>query len=308
MQTGLIWLASEAAGCTTFDGKLTETCDTRIHGLYPASLIPSIAMVSGLISALFMPYFGALVDYTNYRRELGIASAIVIFVIQALQIFTNSKTWFLMAVLQAVAGFVFIVQILLNDAYLPEIAMLVNEMEMEIITTTFGFHYFLVEILCIIGLAFVSICWSMNSVELLQFSQAFNCVCIIIFWICGWKLLPNAPKRRSIPAGSYLPVLGFVQIFKTMRDLVFKLEKIMLWYFTASIFAMAGVSAFATVTITFMTSLLRMTATEVSLVFAISLLASLPGVKVGGFVTSRTNPHKSWQWCLLAFSLVTIGE
>lgn len=306
MQTGLIWLASEAAGCTTVDGEITETCETRIYGLYPASLIPSIATVSGLASALFMPYFGAIVDYTNYRRVLGIASAIVIFVIQASQIFTNSRNWFLMAVLQAVAGFLFNVQVLLNDAYLPEIARLVNEMEMAKFTSTFALYSYITQLLFMIVLAFASVFWSMNSVESLQLGQALNCVCIIILWICGWKLLPSAPKRHSIPVGSYLPVLGFAQIFKTMRDLMFKFDKIMLWYFTASIFANAGTSGFTTIILTFMSSLLRMSVTEVSFAFLIAIVTCVPGVKMGEYVTSRTDPHKSWKYCLLALTLVTI--
>ena len=130
LSTSLIFLASEAAGCLDDEGKVADTCTTSVYGMLPAALITNIAIVSGLLSAFFMPLAGAMVDYTPYRRALGITVATLMILIQAIQIGTVSQTWFAMAILQGIAGFLYQVQVLTVYAYLPEIARAVGQTTM----------------------------------------------------------------------------------------------------------------------------------------------------------------------------------
>lgn len=122
LSTSFIFLASEAAGCLDEKGKVADSCENSVYGMQPASLVANIAVFSGLLSALFMPVTGAMVDYTPHRRLVGYGSAILMMLIQAIQIGTVSRTWFAMAILQGIGGFLYQVNALATYAYLPDMA------------------------------------------------------------------------------------------------------------------------------------------------------------------------------------------
>ena len=128
--TTLIHLASEQAGCVDADGLVMKGCQTRVYGMLPVALITNIAVVSGLLSAFLMPLVGAAVDYTPHRRKIGMYTAALIMLIQAVQIGTLPNTWFAMSVLQGIAGFLYQIQVLTSFAYLPAIARIVGEAKM----------------------------------------------------------------------------------------------------------------------------------------------------------------------------------
>jgi MFS family permease len=128
LSTSILFLASEEAGCLNEEGdEILDSCDGQVHGFHPASFVSNIAVVSGLLSALFMPVFGAMIDYTDHRRAVGAISACFMMLIQATQIGTVSATWLSMTILQAVAGSLFHIQLLAEMAYLPDIARLVGQ-------------------------------------------------------------------------------------------------------------------------------------------------------------------------------------
>jgi hypothetical protein len=138
LSTSFIYLASKDAGCqmdVTDEGdQEQQDCNNNIYGMTPTSLIANIAIVSGLLSAFLMPIAGAMIDFTPYRRETGILSAIFMIAIQAIQIGTVQATWFPMAILQAIAGFLYQVQVLATFAYLPEIARSVGQTKLTYCT------------------------------------------------------------------------------------------------------------------------------------------------------------------------------
>ena len=101
MSASLLYLASQEANCLTEDDAVDGECTNRVHGFLPSSLITNIAVVSGVLSALLMPVIGAIVDFTRHRWSMGVISAILIVLVQAIQIGTNSHTWFVMSILQA---------------------------------------------------------------------------------------------------------------------------------------------------------------------------------------------------------------
>jgi MFS-type transporter involved in bile tolerance (Atg22 family) len=128
LSASILFLASEEAGCLNEEGdEILDSCDGQVHGFHPASFVSIIAVVSGVLSALFMPLFGAMIDYTDHRRTMGAISAIMLMLIQATQIGTVSASWLPMTMLQAVAGFLFQIQLLAELAYLPDIARLVGQ-------------------------------------------------------------------------------------------------------------------------------------------------------------------------------------
>jgi MFS-type transporter involved in bile tolerance (Atg22 family) len=110
LATALIYLASESVGCVvmdkkTGDMKVDDECEEEVYGLFrPAAMMTNIGAASGFLSALLMPLAGAIIDFTDYRRTVGIGASIFIVASQATQMFTNSSNWFAMAILQALWG------------------------------------------------------------------------------------------------------------------------------------------------------------------------------------------------------------
>lgn len=134
--TALIYLANEQAGCLEADGNAIEDCNGRVYGFTPAALMANVAVVSGVLSAFFMPLIGAIVDYTDHRWVVGVIASTVMTVIQVLQIGTVSKTWFPMVILQALAGFFYQMEVMAIYAYLPDMARAVGEKLMTTCTFT----------------------------------------------------------------------------------------------------------------------------------------------------------------------------
>lgn len=130
LASSLIYLAAEEADCLIEESEeltVDEDCENKVHGFRPSSLITNIAVVSGLLSAFFMPLIGALVDFTPHRKLAGVLAAALMTMIQGMQIYTVSDTWFVMAIFQAIAGFIYQIEIISTYAYLPEISRVVGE-------------------------------------------------------------------------------------------------------------------------------------------------------------------------------------
>jgi MFS-type transporter involved in bile tolerance (Atg22 family) len=131
LASSFIFLASEQAGCLNEEGdEVLDDCNERVYGFKPSSFVSNVAVISGVLSALFMPLFGAMIDYTAHRKTVGAASAFCIILIQATQIGTVSSTWLAMALLQALSGFLYQIEVLATYAFLPDISRVVGEEKM----------------------------------------------------------------------------------------------------------------------------------------------------------------------------------
>ena len=74
----------------------------------------------------------------------------------------------------------------------------------------------------------------------------------------------------------------------------------------ALIFAEACANSFTLVSVVFLDEKLGMTATEIGQFFIVALVAMIPGSKMGGFITSKTNPNTSWRLSLLTLFILSI--
>jgi len=309
ISTSLIYLASEAAGCFDEEGKVDKaTCNNKVYGFLPASLVTNIAVISGVLSAFFMPLIGAILDYTPYRHEVGVASALLMVAIQGVQIYTVSSTWFAMAILQAIAGFIYQIQVLATYAYFPELASEVGERTMTNFSSKMTLLQFSSQESFLILISALAIALKLNDVVTAQVSQAINCVWILIAFGLGWfKYLPKVGTRHeSMPEGTNnLFSAGFIQLWRTANAINKHFGRSLRWYFAALIFAEAGVNAFTVVAVTFQTAQLQMSASEIGIQFIVVLACTLPGTKLAEFVTKLTDAKRSWIICLTFFGIVT---
>ena len=253
-----------------------------------------------------MPITGALVDYTPYRRAVGIVSGVLIVTIQAIQIYTVSSTWFPMAILQALAGFVLQVQLLATFAYFPSLATQVGQKTMANFTAKFQMIGFAAQAAFLIVVVVLSTAFEWDDVFTAHISQAINVVWVGGAFYVGWKLLPSAAARHTLPEHRSLLTAGFVQIWQTTKKINRHYGRGLRWFLLAVVFADAGANAFTVVSVPFLSVLIQMDGAEVGYLFLIVLVLSIPGAKVGEMVTDRTNPNLSLKLCMTCFSVWTV--
>lgn len=305
LSAAIVYLASDQAGCVEEDEILDE-CDQKVYGFSPAALVANMAVVSGLLSAFFMPVAGAIIDFTSYRKWVGLVSAAGMIAIQAAQIYTVADTWFAMAVLQSLQGFLFNVQYLTTNAYAPELAREVGESTMTTFVSRIGGLSFLSQLLFAVLVVAVSFPFDLSSVQTSWLAQGICVLWTGLAFVWGWVLLPRAPASHVQPENASLLTLGFVQIYHTICKINKRYRKGLRWYLLALCFAEAGTTAFTTMSVIFFTDELGLSSSEIGIVFLLTLLCALPGTKLGSMVTERTDPKRSWRLSLICLMAVTI--
>jgi hypothetical protein len=91
MNSMLIYFSCKAGGGFG-EGLNADRCvnpDVTVYGMKPAALISNLLVVTAVLSAILMPVFGAVIDYTRHRRNVGIVMSVALTVITAVQVGTN---------------------------------------------------------------------------------------------------------------------------------------------------------------------------------------------------------------------------
>ena len=312
--TSLLYLASEDADCLLDDdeAEIDNDCENRVYGFSPSALIANIAVVQGLLSAFLAPLLGAIIDYTDYRREIGQLTVVIAIVISAAQIGTVSSTWFIMAILQAFVGFVYEVQYMTSLAYFPEITTNLGHEAANVVNKNSYILYFLSQIVVIALVTGASTALGLDDVSTAQVSQAFFVLCGLIFFVPSWwKYLPKVPARHKLPTTpegkpqQRLLTAGFAQNWHTCKALYKHYRKGLFWYFLMTTIAEAGTTSFFPLTISYLSEALGFNGTEIGLAFLCALIGSIPGSWVAARVIAATNPNFAMKGALLTFAAAT---
>ncbi len=288
-------------------------CTGTVYGQNPLSLISNIAVGSGLLAAFFMPVIGVVLDFTSYRRFVGILFSALFTIIQASQIAISEKTWFPMAILQSIAGFCFTIMILVALAYLPEICEQVGQQKHARYTARFTAMQFIVQASFLILLGILSFAFGIadNSVQTARLSQALNVGIICILFGMGWKYMPPRQHTRTFPDGLTrcgMLTYGIRQNIKTAKSINCEYKKGLRWYLLATMFAQSSVGALTTLSVVYLSSEVGLNATDITLFFLVVLIGTLPGAKVASILSKRIHPNTSWQLSMLSlFSAIVIG-
>jgi len=305
ISSSLLYLASQEAGCLDEDGKTTD-CDAKIYGFQPSSLITNIAVISNLVAAVFNPLVGALVDFTDHRHALGTICSFIIIMIQAIQVYTVSSTWFIMAILQSIAGAIYQFMLTSTYAYFPEMTKELGEKAMHSIAPKITITQFSFQATFMVLIIGISIGIGSGDVLTAQISQGINAAILLVTWSIGWfKLLPKSKAKRVLPEGKSLCSAGFSQIFQTAKHINSNYKHSIRWYLMALIFAEAGANSFTICAVTYLNEVLKMSGTETGIVFLIVLVCTIPGSFLCEYVVNKTNFNTGWRLNMLYFAVVT---
>ena len=75
--------------------------------------------------------------------------------------------------------------------------------------------------------------------DLDDYSQSLAVACCVSFYF-GWKILPLAPRRRSLPVGHGLAGAGFRQVWKTIQNINSHYKHSLRWFLLSVAFIEAG--------------------------------------------------------------------
>mmetsp|Transcript_56556 Transcript_56556/g.85511 ORF Transcript_56556/g.85511 Transcript_56556/m.85511 type:complete len:519 (-) Transcript_56556:41-1597(-) len=308
LSTAFIYLASEEAGCIDEEtGRIITTCENRVYGFYPSSFVTNIATIAGLLTAFVLPVFGAIIDFTANRRLVGRWVAAFIVLIQGAQISVSSRTWFPMAILQAIVAALFEIHYLLAMSYLPDVVRYdVDEKTMNTFTSYFLQIQFGGELVYVFIITVASILFSLPSVRTGQLGQLICTLWLLSSLIPGWRRLPKMEGRHTEREHKNVLRAGFAQNYKTVVQ-IYRKSKTLWVFFTTITLCEAGTTALLPIAVTFLTRVLKYNAIQIGAAFFIALLAAMPGTAMSAYFAKKYNPAKALKIMLVLGSMVTLG-
>jgi MFS-type transporter involved in bile tolerance (Atg22 family) len=251
-----------------------------------------------------MPLFGAIVDHTRYRRQVGAFSAFALAIVKGVEVMVGPRTWFFVALLQILSSVLYSIHITATYAYTSELTMDSAKQ------ANYNSHYmailyvatlvFLVEVLAI------SASLGADDVGTARVSQSISSLTAgPLFYFAWTHLFRDRPALNQVPPGTDLLTCGFYKVLHTSGRIRNEYRALK-WLLVAVMFGEAAMSAISTVATTYMTQVLDMNSTEIGVVFFVVLAAGVPGSKFGGFLAVKLrNPLTSAKICNLFFILVT---
>lgn len=284
----LLRLAKVAAGCETeaIPGEDLPECDGRVYGIRPSSLLTTYTIVIGLLSAALMPFMGAIVDYTPHRLRLGRIMTAIYCVLLFPQIFISEHTWFAVAIIQIVVGFIGWGQTMLSYAFLPELTEdeeVLNKYSANF--TVVQFSTMIVYLIFVVGVS-AAAGLSDDDVATARIGQSTSFSVALVSLSYAWSLFRPRPRARSLPEGQSLWSAGFIQVFRTSVK-IYKHYHALKWFYVAVAFADAAIQSLMTIAVTFLANQLEFTSFETGIAILVMLIASVPGGVLAGWFTAR---------------------
>ena len=302
----LIRLAKQEVGCPVDPppgSNQVPDCNERVFGiLRPSSLLTTYTIIVGLVSAAFLPFMGAVVDYTPHRRLVGRWFSVGVCALQFPQIFVSQSTWLAVALLQIGVAFVGWAQTMVTHAYLPELSN--SPQQMSVFTQCFTVCSFGSMVLYLASIVAVSTAMDLGDIDTARLGLSVSfCFSVVTLYPAWSQLLQKRPALRVLPEHQSLWTAGFVQVWKSSKY-IYRNWSALKWFYVYVALAEGAVGSLATIMITYLTDRLNFSSTENGTAIMAMLLGSIPGALIAGQVAKRWNPMFG---CFLASILLGVN-
>lgn len=300
----IIHYAYLEAGCKASADDEDE-CDGTFIGLHPSSVYTVVAAVGGLVCAILMPLAGAIVDYTDKRKQVAVWTVAIFAVVSLFQAFIFRSTWIAITILQGtVAVGSFMTHQVMTFAYMPE---LTDDHDVELsrinavaraweMVSQLGF----ILMMTIIGFAMPDL----GPVDKARIGQTLAfLIASPILWY-AWTFMESRPALHSLPQGGNLATIGFTQVFSTITSLRSKHPMTARFLFGYA-FGEAGTGTFVQMGATYLIVQLGME--DTGPFFAAVLVFAIPGSYFSQFVTRRFGYVRSLQMAIWFFIISTLA-
>lgn len=274
-----------------------------IYGIRASSLLTVGTIVVGILAGVSMPFLGALVDHTSYRKAMGAVSALIVLLSCAAQLMLNADTWFIVWILEMIGGYFLILHQVCTMAYLPDLTHDITEMGHY--TSRFMSNQYFVQGIFTTTVVVVANSFNVSNIGTAKFATLLATIIGFFCFSYSWIFLfRKRPPLREIPQGHRLATTGFVQLLQTAKK-VFKEYKALKWFMISLLFSPeAGAGVVLAIAVTFLTFFVRMDVREIASVSLTMLFCNIPGAFISKKMCQWINPLNSFRCAELLFAAV----
>lgn len=276
LSLGILQLAFQSAGCPQNENGSYENCDKKVYGLDPSSILSVMALIGGLSTSAFMPYAGAVVDFSDHRLTFGKVCAVLLVLSNIVQIFIFPSTWFAMVIVQSViAASTFMANSMVMWSFVnaPSDHILHGITSSGRLWETIGMLGFFI----VVGIVQFTSGW--DAVAVARFSQALASFVGGIGLYLSYKRYEPVKSLKTLEDGKSLYIAGIQEIWFTAISL-WKTEPSAFWFLMSSVFNEAAISSFTNLAIVYLAEQLNMSNTDIVLFIMINFATNPIGVVI----------------------------
>lgn len=303
--TAVLRLASLDAGCPN-----PRNCENTVRsGLKPSSLLTATSAAVGVAAAILMPYVGAIVDHTSYRKTMGVISALVVVAATGTQISISvtNNNWFFILMVDAVQAFGMAVHTTAVFAYLPDLTT--DEEVIPHYTTHFNIRQFcsqfvFTSLLLITGKVRGTNQSVGSSVQTARDAAGIAFGFLALFFGYAWIFLfRKRPALSKVPAGQSLLTTGFLQV-KTTAAKIWKDYHALKWFMISLLWSPeAGSGVVLAIVVSFLVVDIKFTGQDIAKLSLIVQFGSVLGSLFSKWLTSKVNPLNCYRLGLIGLSV-----
>lgn len=289
LSLAVLQLANEQAGCPQNENGSYENCGNQVYGMDPSSMLALMAVVGGIATSIFMPYAGAVVDFSDHRLAFGRVCAFLLTLTNFVQIFIFPSTWFPIVILQSVvASATFMANSMVMWSYTSDIGA--NDHDLHGITSSGRMWETIGMLGFFIVIGAINVGAQPDSVVLARISQGVATFVGGISLFFAYKRYKPVKAVKTLESGRNMYLAGFGEIWSTGKTLR-KTDPTASRYLFASVFVEAGIGSITSMAITYLSEQIQMSSTQIIIFILINFLTNPIGV-LGHRTLARKIGHK----------------
>ena len=263
-------------------------CDpetARVYGMKPSSVLTNIGTIASLVSTILLPIAGVIVDYTPFRRHVGMYTAAGMTIIKLFELGLSLNTWFFVAWLQVLAGILYQVHTASVYAYSSELSK--QPTAQSEYQSQFFIVMYISMLLYMLEVLIPGQMMDLDDVPAARLAIVITFVtCLPLFSISWMYLFRDKPPVSRIQPHESLLSAGFLKLHRTYKDLSTNYRPVKIFLMGCA-WSEAADTALGTIATTFMSEFLGMDSLEIGMALLVVLIAGMPGTMIGNYICKR---------------------
>lgn len=296
--------AIELSNCFPDDDQCTEAA--RVYGFKPSSLLTNMKSIASFTSMLMLPLFGAVVDFTPYRKQVGMFTAFAVVVIKGLELVLGPRTWFFVVCIQVLSDLLYQLHTATTESYAAEITN--KPMGQSKYQSAFSGIIFVSMFLYVLEVTVFSTVLHMGVVESARLSVLISIINSGPLFVLGWIFcFRDRPSASELPNDQMILTAGFRKLVATFKEISSKYKPVRHFLVSSVSWSEAAVASLPLIATTYMTDYLKFTSQEIGITLLMTMIGGMPGSYVGYYFSRLyQNPVRSAQLCLVVFTITTL--
>jgi len=191
-------------------------------------------------------------------------------------------------------------------SYLPEVQNQVDNKTMTWYTSLFYIVQFGHQAFFVVIITIINILTKFNDVVMAQISQGCDVVITGFYYFLSWYFFTQKEPKNQMRPGETLLTAGFMQVFRTAKGLYKFYPSTVFLFFVGTIFTESAINSFTTVSITFMSEVVRLGGMKIGITFLIVLVSTIPGSVFGSWLVNKTNPMMGLNINIVVFNIANL--